>query len=301
MTISINVSEEPDNRWNERLVTTGFGTIYQSKEIAQHFRNNKQNPIFLQFIDNKGNIVGQILIRDHFRIISGAKGKFIKKFFGKKKICEWAYGPIVFNEYFKNEIYEQFGNFLLKKKYTVSGVENPLSPSGVTSIKNNFNITPWKTFLIDLTQHRDILYQNISKHNGRKNIERSEKRGVIIEEINEHSLEEYCTLGNQSMGKSNNGGISYENLLNYWKINKSLGYSGFLARKDGECIGGLLFSFFCGHIIEGGVVRSKLDLDEHLYSQDLIKWKIITWGNENKMKFYNLAGFNPNPQSKKEE
>ena len=63
MTISINVSEEPDNRWNDRLAKSGMGTIYQSMEISTHFKNIGQTPFFLKFIDSKGNIVGQVLIR----------------------------------------------------------------------------------------------------------------------------------------------------------------------------------------------------------------------------------------------
>jgi len=48
------------------------------------------------------------------------------------------------------------------------------------------------------------------------------------------------------------------------------------------------------------VARSKIDFEEKLYAQDLIKWKIIEWGVKNKMKYYNLVGFNPNPISQKE-
>ncbi|RZD45866.1 MAG: hypothetical protein CXT78_04800 [Thaumarchaeota archaeon] len=38
-----------------------------------------------------------------------------------------------------------------------------------------------------------------------------------------------------------------------------------------------------------------------MYSQDLLKWSIIKWGINNNMKYYNLSGINPNPESKKEE
>jgi len=61
-----------------------------------------------------------------------------------------------------------------------------------------------------------------------------------------------------------------------------------------------MFSHFNKYIIEGGVTRSEKDTKMKLYSQDLIKWKIIEWGINNKMRYYDLAGFNPNPESKKE-
>ena len=82
---------------------------------------------------------------------------------------------------------------------------------------------------------------------------------------------------------------------------KPIGYSGYLAKKDDVVLGGLMFSSFNKLIIEGGVVRTIEDVNKKLYSQDLIKWNIIEWGIENKMNYYDLAGFNPQPISKKEE
>ena len=63
----------------------------------------------------------------------------------------------------------------------------------------------------------------------------------------------------------------------------------------------MFFSYLGKFIIEGGIIRSDEDKKNNLYSQDLIKWKIIEWGIDNKMNFYNLAGFNPNPTSEKEK
>ena len=80
-----------------------------------------------------------------------------------------------------------------------------------------------------------------------------------------------------------------------------IGYSGFLARKDRICLGGMFFSFFNKYMNEWGVARSKLDYEEKLYSQDLIKWKIIEWGIKNKMNWYDFSGFNPSPTSSKEK
>ena len=51
---------------------------------------------------------------------------------------------------------------------------------------------------------------------------------------------------------------------------------------------------------EWGVARSSIDYEQKLYSQDLIKWKIIEWGIENKMNWYDLSGINPNPVNSKE-
>ena len=61
--ISIETSNEPDLKWNDRLLESGLGTVYQSKEISLHFKNQSKNVEFLKFIDKTGTIVGQLLLR----------------------------------------------------------------------------------------------------------------------------------------------------------------------------------------------------------------------------------------------
>src|SRR3989344_468887 len=258
--ITIEVSDESDKNWNSRLLESGFGTIYQTKEMKVNFENHKFNPKFLKFINEQGDVVGQLLHYETSRFDKGIKSKILSTIY-KKLLCKWSYGPIVFNP----------------KK--------------------------WSTFLIDLNNSTDSLYKNIDKHNGRKNIERSIKRGVTVEEINETSLIDYHLLlsGMLKNKKRESALIEFEELLSWWKLFKPLGYSGFLAKKDNIAIGGLLFSFFNKHIIEGLVARSEIDYEKKFYSQDLIKWKIIEWGVKNKMNYYNLAGFNPHPESEKEK
>jgi hypothetical protein len=297
--ISIETTEKPDTQWNARLLKSGLGTVYQSKEVALHFQKQSKNVEFLKFIDNKGNIVGQLFLYKEPYSSQGLLGKF-RTILGSQTIYKWSYGPIIFNPDLKNEIYISLENYLLEKKCRVSGSEHPLSSSGAKKLKN-IKIIPWATFLIDLKKTHDEIFNNFSKHNCQKNIKRSIKRGVIVEEITEKTFREYFELKIGSTINSVEHKVEFENLLNWWKILKPIGYSGFLARRDEKPIGGLLFSFMCGHIIEGGVARSKEDLEKNLYSHDLIKWKIIEWGVTNNMNYYNLAGYNPNPASIKEK
>jgi len=300
--ITIDISDQADLKWNKRLEDSNLGTIYQSAEIAQHFINIKQKPLFLKFIDGRGSIVGQLLLRESsYPNNRNIKTKLVKRFLRKQQLCQWSYGPLIFEDNFTNEIYQELGKFLLSKNYRVSGAEHPFCKGRTEKTMKEFTITKWATFIIDLTTPIDEIYQKISKHNGRKNIERSKKRGVIIEEINEKSLKEYLEMRDQMRTNSNEEKINHENFFSWWKLLKPLGYTGYIAKKDEDYVGGIMFSFYCGHIIEGGVARSTIDSENHLYSQDLIKWSIIEWGVKNKMKYYNLAGFNPHPKSTKEE
>ena len=122
----------------------------------------------------------------------------------------------------------------------------------------------------------------------------------IVEPIDDDNYRKYAEL----KGLEKNLNLTSDELedrIEWWRSAKRLGYSGFLALKNKKPIGGILFSSFGKHILEVGIVRSREDTVNHFYSQDLLKWKIIEWGIENKMLYYNLSGFNPEPQSSKEE
>ena len=61
-----------------------------------------------------------------------------------------------------------------------------------------------------------------------------------------------------------------------------------------------MVSFFNNYINEWGVARTPQDSDNRLYSQELLKWKIMEWGIENKFRYYDLTGVNPEPKDEKE-
>ena len=82
----------------------------------------------------------------------------------------------------------------MSSKHTISGWQHPLYTEGITGLDKNFLLRKWSTFIIDLTKTKDELYNNIEKHSGRKNIERSIERGVSTEEINEKNYVEYAKL-----------------------------------------------------------------------------------------------------------
>jgi len=302
MMISIRISEKPDSNWNDRL-KSNLGTIYQTKEWGEILDNMGRKPIFLKFVDKKGKIVGQLLIATVSRLAkSGLTSKIIRKIsLPKTLVYSWSYGPVVFDDDCTTEIFFELGNFLVERNCKVSGWGHPFLKGDIIILKEKFNVQDWNTFLIDLTKTKEQLFKNISKHNAKKNIERAIKRGVITEEITENNLIDYIRLVNEQRKKSGGELVDFNRMQKSWRLLKPLGYSGLLAKKNNLAIGGLLFSFFNKHIIEGGVARSLEDTKNHLYSQDLIKWKIIEWGVDNNMKYYNLAGVNPHPTSKKEE
>ena len=301
--LTITSNTEPDVNWNKRLFNSGLGTIYQTIERGIFVKTLNRPTHFLKFLDENQKIVGQLLVDEIPRFEqNNSRKKFLGKIPGiKKTIYTWVSGPVIFEQKYATEIYEVLYQFLKSKKTAIDGWTHPLAPGNPAPFQKYFQIIKWGTHLIDLSKTKEEIYENIDKHSGRKNIERSIKRGVTVEEITEKSLFEFNELINSMRDEAGREKSDIKNLKRRWKLFKPVGFSGFLAKKDKTPIGGLLFYHVNGHILEAGVARSKIDTKEKLYSQDLIKWKIIEWGLENKMRFFNLNGFNPNPISEKEK
>jgi len=301
--ISIVENDVPDLDWNKRLLKSGLGTIYQAKERADFLAAHGQLGKFLKFIDENNEIVGQLLIRIDPRFNNfNIRNRVLNQLpFIKQKKCSWLYGPIIFDSRRNSDIFSILKKFIDSKNYAVDGWTHPFCNYNLENFSHSFNLIEWGTYTINLSKEKSEIYHNIAKHSGRKNIERSIKKGVSIEEITEDSLYEYYKLKTLTRETSGQKTTDFELMLKRWKQFKPLGFSGFIAKYEKIPIGGLLFTYYNDYIIEIGVARSVKDRIENLYSQDLIKWKIIEWGIENKMKYYDLAGFNPNPISKKEE
>jgi lipid II:glycine glycyltransferase (peptidoglycan interpeptide bridge formation enzyme) len=300
--ITINVSNEPDEQWNKRLLSSQLGSIYHTCEYAQFVKHKGWSPKFLKFLDENDKIVGQLLVSTYSRF---NKKKIISKVLKfipntKKEFCRWLYGPVIFRHDVQDEINLALQKFVKEKNYFVKGSEHPLSQNHLSQIKNSFQITKWGTFLIDLSNAKAKLWQNLDKHSARKNVERSEKRGVFVKQIiNEKDLYEYYELLKETKNKVG-WDIKFDEISFLWKTLQPVGFTGFLAKLGEKPVGGILVSYFNKHIFEWGIGRSEFDYSEKLYSQDLIKWKIIEWGKDNNCNYYDLSGINPNTRTEKE-
>jgi lipid II:glycine glycyltransferase (peptidoglycan interpeptide bridge formation enzyme) len=298
--IKIKIEESFDEQWNQRLLNSVTGSIYQTKEYSEFIQHKGWSPRFLKFIDNDENIVGQILLSTYSRFQKKKGFKFLNFVpIIKKSIYRWVFGPVIFDLSKSTEIHVSLSQFLNSQNCKVSGSEHPLIPNSFQPMNSSFHLENWGTFLIDLKTSSDLLFKKFDKHSARKNIERSQKRGVVITEINENNLFEYYELLKETKSKVD-WNVTFDEILFLWKKLKPIGFTGFLATHEEIPVGGILISYFNNYINEWGVGRSKLDYSKKLYSQDLLKWHIINWGIQNNHNFYDLTGANPNPSSEKE-
>ncbi len=278
--------------WNDYILKNKIGIIHNTIEYAKYSVNEGFKPKFVRIVDSTGSIVLQNILYEYEHQLTKIP-KIIQKISKKFDIrYKWHYGPTSNS----HEAIEYFFNFLKKENKKYHGMSHPLSKFENLNIKK----LEWATFLIDLKKPKEEILQNMDKKSVRKNIERSIERGVTIEKIDTNNLYEYLEIFNQNKSDSKREKSTENQIKEFWRILTPIGFSGFLARKDGICLGGMLFSFFNKYMNEWGVARSNLDYEQKLYSQDLIKSKIIEWGIENKMNWYDLSGINPNPVNSKE-
>jgi len=295
--ISIEALEEPDSNWNKRLLESNCGTIYHTKEYASYLDFIGRKPIFLKFVDKKGEITAQMILGEYSRFKNKRKSasNILKKLPGlKQTICSWTFGPVFFNSEFISDTCHALRNFLISQKYIVSGSEHPLSEGSISMIGDPFKINEWGTFLIDLSKGKEFLWNKMDKHSARKNVERSINREVYVKEIKRSELDLYQKIREETKP------VSLTALEGSWDRLFKIGWTCFLAFKDEKPIGGVMISFFNGYLNEWGIARTKIDTEKNFYSHDLLKWKIIEWGISKKFRYFDLTGVNPNPRNDKE-
>lgn len=291
-TIDCKIDAEKD--WNSFLLDSETGTITHTIEYSEYVRRwVGWKPFFLRMTDSKGNIMLQCLLFEYSPGLTRIPAPFNRIYKKFKNSLRWHYGPVSISK----ETSLCFFNYLKENKKNFYGTTHPLCQAVDPDLTKEL----WATYLIDPQKTTGVIYENIDKHSAKKNIKRSIDRGVVIDEISEKTIKEYLDLLNQYKITTDRKTTEFEEMYDYWKLLKPIGLTGFLARKDGIPVGGMMISYFNKYINEQGIARSKLDLEEKLYSQDLLKWRVIEWGIKNKMRWYDLSGFNPNPKSKKEE
>lgn len=301
MAFENRVETECPKDWNDNLLKSPMGNIFNTFEYSEYAKKRLNwIPKFLSILNSKGNLEAQVVLFEFVSRRFGSKfPKTLNKLMPKSsKKIRWTYGPIIFSE----DEEKVLNNFLGFVQTIGNRIEGSLHPfiSGKFFLRG-IKAEKWSTFLIDLKQSKETILKNTDKKSVQKNIDRAQNRHVKICEITDQTIKEYHELLNEYRLESGNPQYDYEDTYELWKLLKPIGFKGYLAKKDESNIGGITFSFFNSYINEWGIARSKKDTLEKLYSQDLLKWKIIEWGTINNQKFFDLSGFNPNPSTKKEE
>lgn len=307
--ISADIRKCPEKDWNDLVRSSEFGTYFQTIEYAkarEHISGHV--PFFIRFYEDK-KVIGQIVL---FQTRLGLG--HIQKIFGRGKIfsvyrnlaipmkyISWTHGPLIFDSSNKRELMITLGKYLQSQKIKFSGHSHPLDKLQFPS-NLGFQIENKATFIIDLRKNLETIFSNTNKNSVRKNIKRAEERGVSIKQI----VSKKDILANFNLLKEHHirNKLPYTSKLDVLKnytIGKNKGLTGFLAEYHNESVASLTVVYLNGYLVEQGIARSKVDIQKKLYAQELLRWHIIKWGNENDHKFYDLAGVKLHNRNSKEE
>jgi lipid II:glycine glycyltransferase (peptidoglycan interpeptide bridge formation enzyme) len=170
------------------------------------------------------------------------------------------------------------------------------------SIPENWVKKKWGTYIVDLRQDVDSLWNNLKK-SARKAIRTAREDGITVRRM--RSLDElrayydFVRRCSPRYGKEAYGFADWERL---WRLFRPTGvFETFLAEKSDKPLAGLSVWGYGGNISEFGSYQSEESFREKLYGNDLIKWEVISWGVRNGQRTFDLAGVNPEPQSPKEQ
>lgn len=306
--VSLEIKNLPDEHWDDRLSTSKYGTYYQSKQYAIS-RNQILGhiPKFLVFLSS-GKIIGQLL---YFQNKFGLA--YLKNIFGEGQIYSmfkkltpstkqilWSYGPVIFDDNYKDEIMKELGLFLEAKKFSFHGHTHPMQKLKFES-SFKFKTIDRGTFIIDLKNDLNTIFKNTNKKSVQKNIKRAEERGIVVKKIeSKEDMLIHFRLLKEHRERNKLKSTSMANTLKHFVIGKN-GITGFIAFQNEEAVGSITVSFFNGFLIEQGIARSYKDIQNKLYSQELLRWSIIKWGHDEKNRFYDLAGVSLENRTKKED
>lgn len=310
--IELEIHDTPEKNWNQKLLETQLGTIFQTKEYAYYFESRlKSKPKFLRFFTKTGDLVGQLILFQSYkgqkRLARTIGRGLIFSYFSKfqrilPKFNYWNFGPVIFDCDFMSEISESLGSLLKSWNSPFRGILHPLDSNFIFPQKFNFQNEKCSTFIIDLKQDKEAIFKNTNKNSVQKNIKRSIQRGVKVTQFkSKKDLMIYYELQKKHREENKIQPYEKDDIFERFHNLSPLGNTGFIAWFDEIPISAISFSSFNGYINESGIARSKIDTAKKLYSQDLLRWKIIEWGKQHNCNFYDMSGINPENRNSKEE
>ena len=167
-----------------------------------------------------------------------------------------------------------------------------------------FHIQQWGTYLLDLSLDEDALFENFS-HAARKGIRKCEKNGLYVEEC----LKEDAFLSEfiSSYYEEETSDALQDRIkrsMTWWRLNTENGriYRFFIVKNKKDAVMATLGTYhWQGIVTEIMSHRTQAGQNDNTPAQDLLHWEIFKTHKNAGHKFFNMAGFNPQNRSKKEE
>jgi len=305
--ISSKISE---SEWNNDLAKSDGSTIYQTYNWQKLYHEAfGSKPVFITTTNDTGTVVGQLACLIHKKMLWENTNLLSRKIGNILKLGTelwWYHGPIIHDKDNHDEILSIILSSVDKiakenKVVMIRGISSPLTDQFPTKTfqKYGYNSEPRLTFIINLNQNIDDLYNSLKKDT-RYYIRKSEREDFEFEIAKDmEGLVKFQDLKIEA--KKREGKKPFRNPKFYekhWKIMQNNGYEQWLlARDKGEIEGTVLTLFFNGNVIQHALANSP----EKELVGTFLTWNTIKWAQKMKYRTFDFAGVDPSPKTQKEK
>jgi hypothetical protein len=309
MNYGVEVHQEVDEKWwNSELQQTKSSTLYQTVNWLKVYQKNiGSKPFFISVTSPNGAVVAQLATLIHKNALRNENlvAKKIGSAINLSSVLTWFYGPIIHSDTDKDEITQKILLTLDKiakenNIVMIRGSSPPLATEFPNSAfqKHDYELTPWATYIIDLKQKTDDLFQKLDKKT-RYDIKKSEQSELDFQVTEGPSyFKEFSELKNEEYErtKRKKSKTLEINKTEYEYLYKNGFHKVFLAKHKGTPVSGISNIIFNGNIVQHGVANARTNL----LGGSFVTWHAIKWAIENNNLTYDMGGVNPSPESEKE-
>lgn len=164
-----------------------------------------------------------------------------------------------------------------------------------------YRMTEWRTRLVDLTANETLLHGHV-KHSVRKGIRKCVDAGVRVRrcESRDEYLQRFCAAYYEKTPAGERNAVARRSEA-FWAADRDRHYRFFVAEdRDGTTLATLGTYAFNGVATEIMSLRTRAGQACNLPAQDLLHWEAFLAHKAAGDRWFDLAGYSPDPQTEKE-
>jgi len=303
--------------WNNDLKKSTNSTFWQTYEYLDLISSdNNDFPIFIYVKDDSGNVKGQLglTVNQSAKAYSSPLlSVFLDKFTKFKRRATWVSGPVIHDsdKKIRLQILSSILNAVeeVAKKYDIVLINGYTPPQDYLIDeeyihqfeKIDYNIQNFHTYVIDLNEDLDEIWDNIHKST-KRDVKKAQKRNVIVRELKDlKELDNFFDL-NRKWGRTKGIAprIVSENVKKrYWTCIESNIEKVLLSIQDGEIVAGHRLGCFNGIAHSNKIINSYSKKSN--IGGPILTWHAIEWAKKKGFMVYDLSGGESTPSNERDK
>ena len=274
-----------DVEWDNFVHSHPLGNIFQTRALSKVYAETKNYfPICIAVTDPNSQEIKGLISGVIVREMDGFLGDF-----SARSIIQG--GPLVAsssNKDLSSELINKY-DLLASRSSLYTEIRNLYDVHDTLNHLDNYSFVEHLNFIINLNQTEENLWGQIHKSR-RKNINRAEKAGVVVEEIvSPDKIPAFYKLLSETY---NNVKVPLADISLFESAFQQLVPKGmakfYLAHHENDCIGARAVLLYKDQIYDwyAGAAIDALPL----YPNECLVWHILKWGRENNYSRFDFGG-----------